>query len=303
MHLLMDGEHHSSIVRSPPRFPSLQKHSPGAKSGEQPRQEIKYRVSDDLIPRTRTCSSPTTPAPPSTPRPGPSAAAPSTSATSSAATTSPCSGGSSSPTAPCPGACTMLSPPDCLFKNPLFDQQAVLKIWNLNKFGGVNCQGAGWDPVEHRVRGYSHCYKPVSGNVQPADVEWGQREDTSAMVKAASYAVYRCQTEEFLLMTPGSEPIQFTLQPSSFELFTFAPVTTIVGGAAKACFAPIGLVDLLNCGGAIVDVEHSSGSEVRVKVKGGGRLLVYSDVEPKKSLWMAVRLNLNGKMAGSCWSM
>ena len=100
------------------------------------------------------------------------------------------------------------------------------------QFGGVNgafnCQGAGWDPVEHRVQGYSRCYKLVSGNVQPADVEWGQREDTSAMVKAASYAVYRCQTEEFLLMTPGSEPIQFTLQPSSFELFTFAPVTTSV---------------------------------------------------------------------------
>jgi stachyose synthetase len=55
------------------------------------------------------CSSPTTPAP-STPRPRPSAAAPSTSATPSVAMTSSCSGGSSSQTAPCPGACTMLSP-------------------------------------------------------------------------------------------------------------------------------------------------------------------------------------------------
>ena len=139
--------------------------------------------------------------------------------------------------------------------------------------------------MEHRFRGYSHCYKPVSGDVRPADVEWSYREDTSAMAKAASYAVYRCQTEELLLMTPDSEPIQFTLQPSSFELFTFAPVTTIGGaGANKACFAPIGLVELLNCGGAIIDVQHGSGDEVRMKVKGGGRLLVYSDVEPKKGL-------------------
>jgi stachyose synthetase len=104
------------------------------------------------------------------------------------------------------------------------------------------------------------------------------------MAKAASYAVYRCQIEELLLMTPDSEPIQFTLQPSSFELFTFAPVTTIGGGATKARFAPIGLVDLLNCGGAIVDVQHGSGGEVRMKVKGEGRLLVYSDDAPKKSL-------------------
>ncbi|KAJ1276937.1 hypothetical protein BS78_05G254900 [Paspalum vaginatum] len=178
---------------------------------------------------------------------------------------------------------------DCLFKNPLFDQETVLKIWNLNKFGGVigafNCQGAGWDPAEHRVRGYSHCYKPVSGEVRPADVEWSQREDTSAMANAASYTVYRCQTKELLLMTPSSEPIRFTLQPSSFELFTIIPVTTIGGsGAAKVRFAPIGLVDLLNCGGAIVDVQYGTGGEVRMKVKGAGRLLVYSNVKPKQSL-------------------
>nr|CAB3490538.1 unnamed protein product [Digitaria exilis] len=176
---------------------------------------------------------------------------------------------------------------DCLFKNPLFDQQTVLKIWNLNKFGGVvgafNCQGAGWDPAEHRVRGYSHCYKPVSGEVRPADVEWRQREDTAAMAKAGTYAVYRCQTEELVLMTQHSEPIQFTLQPSSFELFTFAPVTNIAG-ATQVRFAPIGLVNLLNCGGAIVDVEYPSGGEVRMKVKGSGKLLVHSDVKPRRSL-------------------
>ncbi|KAJ1256605.1 hypothetical protein BS78_K341600 [Paspalum vaginatum] len=177
---------------------------------------------------------------------------------------------------------------DCLFKNPLFDQQTVLQIWNLNKFGGVigafNCQGAGWDPEEHRVRGYSHCYKPVSGEVRPADVEWSQREDTAAMANAASYMVYRCQTEELLLMTPSSEPIRFTLQPSSFELFTITPVTTIGGGAAKVRLAPVGLVDLLNCGGAVVDVQYGTEGEVRMEVKGAGRLLVYSDVKPKKSL-------------------
>ncbi|XP_062182807.1 stachyose synthase [Phragmites australis] len=175
---------------------------------------------------------------------------------------------------------------DCLFKNPLFDQQTALKIWNLNKFGGVigafNSQGAGWDPAEHRVRGYSHCYKPVSGDVRPADVEWGQREDTCAMANATEYAVYRCQSEELLLMTPNSEPIHFTLQPSSFELFTFAPVMAVPGAGAR--FAPIGLVDMMNCGGAVVDVVYSSGGEARMKVKGAGRLLVYSDVKPKRSL-------------------
>jgi len=125
---------------------------------------------------------------------------------------------------------------------------------------------------------------PVSGEVRPADVEWSQREDTSAMANAASYTVYRCQTKELLLMTPSSEPIRFTLQPSSFELFTITPVTSIGGGAAKVRFTPVGLVDLLNCGGAVIDVQYSTGGDVRMKVKGAGQLLVYCDVKPKKSL-------------------
>lgn len=158
------------------------------------------------------------------------------------------------------------------------------------QFGGVigafNCQGAGWDPAEHRVRGYSHCYKPVSGNVRPTDVEWGQRKDTSSMANASEYVVYRCQSEELLLKTPNSEPIQFTLQPSTFELFTFVPVTTMmIHGGVSVRFAPIGLVNMLNCGGTVVDVEYrGDAGQVMVKLKGAGKLLVYSDVRPKQSL-------------------
>ncbi|XP_037474477.1 stachyose synthase-like [Triticum dicoccoides] len=164
---------------------------------------------------------------------------------------------------------------DCLFKNPLSDQETVLKMWNLNKFGGVigafNCQGAGWDPAERRIRGHAHCYKPVSGEVHPTDVEWWQREETAGMADAAEYAVYKHHSGELVLMTPQSEPIHFTLQPSSYEIFTFAPVA---GGASH--FAPVGVVDMLNCGGTIADVVvgGDGGAEVMVKVKGAGRLVV-----------------------------
>ncbi|XP_047043873.1 stachyose synthase-like [Lolium rigidum] len=172
---------------------------------------------------------------------------------------------------------------DCLFKNPLFDQETVLKMWNLNKFGGVigafNCQGAGWDPAERRIRGYAHCYKAISGTVQPSDVEWGQREDTAAMANASEYAVYKHHSGELVLMTRESDPINFALQPSSYEIFTFAPVMLLAGGVK---FAPVGVVDMLNCGGTIVDVEGHG--DVRVRVKGAGNLVVYSSVRPARSL-------------------
>ncbi|XP_072966461.1 stachyose synthase-like [Typha angustifolia] len=186
---------------------------------------------------------------------------------------------------------------DCLFKNLLFDQKTILKIWNLNKSGGVigafNCQGAGWDPETRRVRGYPHCYKPVSGRVRPADVEWDQKEETSEMGQAEEFAVYLNQAEEVILMTSKEEAIQFTLQPSSFELFTFVPIKKLSGNVK---FAPLGLVNMLNCGGAIMEVEYGeNGSEVEMEVKGGGKLLVYSNVEPKRSL-------VNGVEVGMEWS-
>jgi stachyose synthetase len=149
------------------------------------------------------------------------------------------------------------------------------------QFGGVigafNCQGAGWDPVERRIRGYAHCYKRICGTVQPADVEWGQRDDTAAMANAAEYAVYKHHSEELVLMARESDPIHFTLEPSSYEIFTFAPVMQLAGGSK---FAPVGVVDLLNCGGTVVDVEGHG--DVRVRVKGAGKLMVYSSVRPEK---------------------
>lgn len=148
--------------------------------------------------------------------------------------------------------------------------------------GAFNCQGAGWDPQEHRIKGFSHCYKPVSGSVHVLDVEWDQKEEAAHMGEAQEYAVYLSQEEKLLLMTPKSDPIDITIQPSTFEIFSFVPTTELVGGVK---FAPIGLTNMFNSGGTILEVEHSGdGGEasVKVKVKGGGKFLAYSTGEPEK---------------------
>ncbi|KAL5561035.1 hypothetical protein UlMin_030782 [Ulmus minor] len=188
---------------------------------------------------------------------------------------------------------------DCLFKNPLFDNKTVLKIWNFNKFGGVigafNCQGAGWDPKEQRFKGYSECYKPISGSVHVSEIEWDQKIEATQMGKAEEYVVYLDQDQKLFLMTPKSEPINFTIQPSSFELFSFVPVTKL-GQNFK--FAPIGLTNMFNNGGTIQEFEDKScGGEIsaRLKVKGGGNFLAYSNVAPKKC-------ELNGADVAFDWS-
>ncbi|GMY17075.1 stachyose synthase-like [Fagus crenata] len=175
---------------------------------------------------------------------------------------------------------------DCLFKNPLFDQKTILKIWNFNKYGGVigafNCQGAGWAPKEQRIKGYSQCYKPMSGTVHVFDIEWDQKIEAAQMGKAEEYLVYLNQAEELLLVTPKSDAIQFTIQPSTFEIFSFVPIEK-VNPTIK--FAPIGLTNMFNSGGAIQELEYiesAAEKSVKIKVKGGGNFLAYSSGSPKK---------------------
>ncbi|KAK9995198.1 hypothetical protein SO802_024901 [Lithocarpus litseifolius] len=202
---------------------------------------------------------------------------------------------------------------DCLFKNPLFDQKTILKIWNFNKYGGVigafNCQGAGWDPKEQRIKGYSHCYKPMSTTVQISDIEWDQKMEAAQMGNAEEYIVYLSEAQELLFVTHESDAIQATIQPSSFEIFSFVPVEKL-GPTIK--FAPVGLTNMFNNGGAIQELEYincDSGVEnnksVKIKVKGDGNFLAYSSASPKECYlngaevafeWLAIASANGGKL-------
>eukprot|EP00268_Persea_americana_P038229 TRINITY_DN37837_c0_g1_i1.p1 TRINITY_DN37837_c0_g1~~TRINITY_DN37837_c0_g1_i1.p1 ORF type:complete len:862 (+),score=187.74 TRINITY_DN37837_c0_g1_i1:509-3094(+) len=175
---------------------------------------------------------------------------------------------------------------DCLFKNPLFDGETILKIWNLNKYGGVvgafNCQGAGWDTKEQRIKGYSQFYQPISGTVRINDIEWDQMKEASEMGQAEEYAVYLNQAEKLLLVTPESDEIYITIQPSSFEIFSFVPIMKI---GMNMKFAPIGLTNMFNSGGTIQGLEYGGLGDVfsvRIKLKGEGKFLAYSSRSPKK---------------------
>lgn len=101
-------------------------------------------------------------------------------------------------------------------------------------------------------------------------------------------------SEELLLVTPKSTPMQITLQVSSFELFSFVPLVKL-SNAIK--FAPIGLTNMFNSGGTIQDLKYnSSKSEIsaKIKVKGAGNFLAYSNKFPKEC-------RLNGAEVAFMW--
>lgn len=169
------------------------------------------------------------------------------------------------------------------------------------QFGGVigafNCQGAGWDPKEQRIKGYSECYKPMSGTVHVSDVEWDQTPGSQPLGSAEEYAVYLDQAEELLVTTPKSNPIQITIQPSTFELFSFVPIKKLGRSAIK--FAPIGLTNMFNSGGTVQELNYGN-TTASIKVKGGGNFLVYASLPPKScsvnDVDVAFGWSVNGKL-------
>eukprot|EP01018_Ginkgo_biloba_P037086 Gb_07183 [translate_table: standard] len=184
---------------------------------------------------------------------------------------------------------------DCIFTDPLHDGISMLKLWNLNKFGGVigafNCQGAGWCPQERKIKAYPHFYEPICGFVSPKDVEWSQKHEAAAMGNAEEYAVYLNQSNTLLIMKSEKfSRLPITLQPSSFELFTIVPVQTM---SSTVKFAPIGLLNMYNSGGAIEGVSYGE-DWVKVEVKGSGKFCAYASEKP-----MACKLN--GEEVGVEW--
>lgn len=112
------------------------------------------------------------------------------------------------------------------------------------------------------------------------------------MGNAAEYAVYLNQAEQLFLSDAKSNLIPITIQPSTFEIFSFFPVTAV--GSGKVKFAPIGLTNMFNSGGAIQEVQYGCAG-VKMRVKGGGRLLAYSGGPPRSC-------SVNGADAIFTWS-
>ncbi|GLJ37755.1 hypothetical protein SUGI_0767270 [Cryptomeria japonica] len=171
---------------------------------------------------------------------------------------------------------------DCLFQDPLHNGQTMLKIWNLNKYSGVvgafNCQGGGWNKSERTNKCAAQFSKRVFSTVSPSDIEWYQVYDPTVSIEGIEqFVVYMSQAQKFLMIGPR-EKIQVELDPFNFELFTMAPVRSMPRGIR---FAALGLVNMLNTGGAVEKLRHG-GASVRVEVKGCGHFLSYASRKPKE---------------------
>ncbi|KAI3921731.1 hypothetical protein MKX01_005420 [Papaver californicum] len=171
---------------------------------------------------------------------------------------------------------------DCLFSDPARDGKSVLKIWNLNDFSGVmgvfNCQGAGWCNVGKKNLIHDELPGTITGVIRAKDVaylpkiaEEGWNGDTVIYSHLGGEVVY----------LPKNASLPITLKTREYEVFTVIPVKEL---SSQALFAPIGLIEMFNSGGAIKELKHESEQSgiVNMKVRGCGVFGAYSSARPKR---------------------
>ncbi|KAF6150567.1 hypothetical protein GIB67_030368 [Kingdonia uniflora] len=141
------------------------------------------------------------------------------------------------------------------------DGKSLLKIWNLNKLGGVigvfNCQGSGsWSCKERNPSEHVLEPKPsvLSSSVKPVDVEFLQ--EVAGENWAGNCAVYAFKAGTLSRLTINRS-IEVTFGVLHCEIYTISPIRVY---NQTIHFAPIGLVDMYNSGGAIEALNCSEDS-------------------------------------------
>ncbi|KAK1681317.1 hypothetical protein QYE76_042165 [Lolium multiflorum] len=172
---------------------------------------------------------------------------------------------------------------DCLFSDPARDGASLLKIWNVNKCAGVvgvfNCQGAGWCRVVKKTRIHDEAPGTLTGSVRAEDV------DAIAQVAGGGdwdgEAVLYAHRAGVLVRLPRGARLPVTLKTLEYELFHVCPVRAVAPGVS---FAPIGLLDMFNAGGAVEEctVNSDGNAGVTLSVRGCGRFGAYCSRRPVK---------------------
>uniref|UniRef100_A0A2P2P8Z3 Galactinol--sucrose galactosyltransferase n=1 Tax=Rhizophora mucronata TaxID=61149 RepID=A0A2P2P8Z3_RHIMU len=172
---------------------------------------------------------------------------------------------------------------DCLFEDPLHDGKTMLKIWNLNKFTGVigafNCQGGGWCRETRQNKCASQFSHKVTTKTNARDIEWNSGKSPICTEGVQSFAMYLSQAKRLILSKPDQN-MEIALEPFNFELVTVSPVAVLAGKSVQ--FAPIGLVNMLNAGGAIQSMTYNDdANSVQIGIKGTGEMRIFASEKPK----------------------
>lgn len=154
----------------------------------------------------------------------------------------------------------------------------------MKQFTGVigvfNCQGGGWFRETRSNKCAAEFSHSVSTKTNPGEIEWKYSKNPNVSIEGVkAFALYFYQTKKLVLSEP-SESVEISLEPFNFELITVSPVTVLPGKSVE--FAPIGLVNMLNTGGAVESLDFDEGRNfAEVGVRGSGEMRVFASERPR----------------------
>ena len=156
----------------------------------------------------------------------------------------------------------------------------LLQVWNMNSVNGVvgvfNVQGSSWSRKKRQFHIHDPSPPTLHTQVRPSDVNLFSQDSATA----DSYVLYS-DLEGSLTLVTSDEGIHISLASGKSDIVTVAPVLSVAVGFKVAC---VGLVNMLNAGGAVMDVKlgtaRSGSVQCEVVVKGCGQLLLYATSAP-----------------------
>jgi raffinose synthase len=139
---------------------------------------------------------------------------------------------------------------DCLFTDVGRDRTSVLKIWNENIAGGggvvgaFHVQGVSWNFDTHSNDVVDSSPAPLKATVRPHDVDSLRGYDSDA-----GFAMWSHKSQSLDVVNRAADSIDVILEHCTFELFTIVPIQQVSDGTVQ--WAPIGLANMMNSGGAL----------------------------------------------------
>jgi raffinose synthase len=192
---------------------------------------------------------------------------------------------------------------DCLFSDVMRDGQTALKVFSLNKGGGgvvaaFNVQGSSWDRKARKYVQHNDNVADVCAEVRANQLGTPFLNNAKGS-SVGKYAIWSVLGQELNILNSKNEAVSVTIPARSCEVFAVSNVHEV--GQYRGLFsrgkemviewAPLGLIDMFNPGGAIVQLLTSRKYyEAKFVVRGCGRLGVYTDRVPSS-------VTINGRRA------
>jgi len=183
---------------------------------------------------------------------------------------------------------------DCLFVDVGGDGKSAMKIWNQNLagnsgvVGAFHVQGVNWNFQSHENEILDQSPAPLVATVKPHDVE-------TLRDHSGPFAVWRHKLSKLEYRSRGDSVMRVALNHQDWEIFTVVPLQV---ARANLLWGPIGLVDMLNSGGAIMEADNqldysSSGAVIRARLtsRGPGHFVAFTNRRPLHVLVDGVKVD------------